>query len=182
MGRIYTELSQEHIDFIECQHLFFTGSAPGEGRINISPKGMDTLRVLDAHTVGYLDLTGFGAETAAHVREDGRLTFMFCSFEGRPLILRLYGRGELRRPSDDGWEALSRRFPDHPGGRQVVLLHVESVQTSCGFGVPLMDYRGEREEYGRWEAKKGEEGLLQYQRDKNRESIDGLPTGLGEAD
>jgi len=182
MGKFYRKLNDQLVEFIENQPIFFTGTAPRDGRVNLSPKGMDTLRVLDDATVGYLDLTGSGAETAAHIRENGRLTLMFCSFNGNPLILRLYGRGELVRPGAPGWEALRARFPDYPGARQVVVQHVESVQTSCGFGVPLMGYEGQREELLRWTEKKGEAGLRRYVAEKNRESIDGLPTGLGEPD
>ncbi len=179
MARFFEQLTPELTAFIGRQRLFFVATAPREGRVNVSPKGMDSLRVLDAKTVAYLDLTGSGAETAAHVQENGRLTLMCCSFEAEPLILRLYGRGELLRPDLPSWAALKARFPDHPGARQIVVLHVEAVQTSCGFGVPLYDHAGERGELAAWAQRKGEAGLREYRRQKNALSIDGLPTGLG---
>lgn len=180
MARFFDALTPELTEFIRRQKLFFVASAAAAGRVNVSPKGLDTLRVLDDRTVAWLDLTGSGAETAAHVRENGRLTLMFCSFEGDPLILRLYGRGELVRPDAAGWPALARHFGDYPGVRQIVLLHVESLQTSCGAGVPLFDHVGERGELLDWLAKKGPEGAAEYRRRKNRVSIDGLATGFGE--
>jgi Pyridoxamine 5'-phosphate oxidase len=180
MARFYDKLVPELGDFVARQKVFFVATAPREGRVNLSPKGTDSLRVLDEHAVGYLDLTGSGAETAAHVHQDGRLTIMFCSFTAEPLILRLYGRGEIALPGSARWTQLRPRFPDLPGGRQIVLLHVESAQTSCGFGVPLFGYAGERGRLGDWAAKKGEAGLARYRSEKNRFSIDGLPTGLGE--
>lgn len=169
-------------DFIARQQMFFTATAPlaGDGRINLSPKGMDTFRVLSESEVAYLDLTGSGNETAAHVHENGRLTIMFCSFDEKPLILRLYGRGELILPPDQQWDGLIGNFEQLPGQRQIIRLHIESVQTSCGFGVPLYAFRGERETLRQWGEKKGADGVLQYQRDKNHTSIDGLPTGWRE--
>jgi hypothetical protein len=178
MARFFDALSPEHTDFISRQKVFFIATAPEQGRINLSPKGLDSLRVLDPNTVAYLDITGSGAETAAHLRVAARMTMMFCSFEQNALILRLYGRGEGVLPSDLRWPELSRRFPDHPGARQVVLLHVDSLQTSCGAGLPLMDYQGERGTLLEWNRKKGPQGIAAYQREKNAVSIDGLPTGL----
>jgi hypothetical protein len=182
MGKMRDALDPALIEFIGRQQLFFVASAPDEGRINLSPKGLDCLRVLDDRTVAYLDLTGSGAETAAHVRANGRLTMMFCSFAAEPLILRLYGRGELVRPGEPAWTALAARFPVQPSARQIILLHVQSVQTSCGYGVPLFDFSGQRTGLVEWAEKKGADGLAAYRRDRNRLSIDGLPTGLGEAD
>ena len=178
MARFYTELNDSHRSFIERQHIFFTATAPASGRINLSPKGMDSFRVLDNKTAGYLDLTGSGNETAAHLRENERFTLMFCSFEGDPLILRLYGQGRVIRRQDADWADRRPAFPDLPGERQIILMHIESVQTSCGYAVPLMDYRGERDTLARWAVKKGTRGLLDYWREKNCVSIDGLPTGL----
>jgi len=181
MARFYERLNTELETFIGRQHVFFTASAPRVGgHVNLSPKGMDSFRVLDPNTVAYLDVTGSGAETAAHVRENGRLTVMFCSFEAKPLILRLYGSGEVLLPADPGWAMNRPLFPDHPGARAIVLLHVSEIQTSCGFGVPLMAYQGERGDLVHWARKKGEEGLRRYRREKNRESMDGLPSGFGE--
>ena len=178
MARFYPELNESHLAFIAHQPVFFTATAPASGRINLSPKGMDSFRVLDEKTAGYLDLTGSGNETAAHLRENGRFTLMFCSFEGDPLILRLYGKGDVIRRQDADWSKWRPAFPDLPGERQIILMRIESVQTSCGYAVPLMDYRGERNTLARWAEKKGTIGLLDYWREKNSVSIDGLPTGL----
>jgi Pyridoxamine 5'-phosphate oxidase len=166
--------------FIRRQKVFFTATVPREGRINLSPKGMDSLRVLDPRTIAWLDLTGSGNETAAHLRENGRITLMFCAFEGEPLILRLYGKGEVISPRDPEWPLLSALFPALPGVRQIMRLQVESLQTSCGFAVPLFVYRGDRNQLTQWAVRKGEVGLGQYRQEKNRTSIDGLPTGLME--
>jgi hypothetical protein len=128
--------------------------------------------------VAYLDLTGSGNETAAHLKHDGRMTMMWCSFDVDPLILRLYGRGRAVRRQDAEWGALRKQFPDLPGERQIIMLDIDSVQTSCGYAVPMYDSRGERDTLARWAEKKGGVGLLQYWREKNQVSIDGLPTGL----
>jgi hypothetical protein len=178
MARFYQVLEDRHRDFISAQKLFFTATAPADGRINLSPKGMDSLRVLDSKRVAYLDLTGSGTETAAHLRHDGRMTLMFCSFDAEPLILRLYGRGHVVRRQDAAWAELRRHFPALAGERQLIVLDIDSVQTSCGYAVPLFDYRGERDTLARWAEKKGPTGLLDYWREKNTLSIDGLPTGL----
>jgi len=181
MARFYPALEDRHRDFIAAQKLFFTATAPADGRINLSPKGMDSLRVLNPKRVAYLDLTGSGNETAAHLRHDGRMTVMFCSFDAEPLILRLYGRGQTVRRQDAAWAELRRHFPALPGERQLIVLDIDSVQTSCGYAVPLFDYRGERDTLARWAEKKGPTGLLDYWREKNTVSIDGLPTGLLES-
>ena len=178
MAKFYSALTEDLIDFIRAQHLFFTGTAAADGRINVSPKGLQTLRILDPHRVAYLDLTGSSAETAAHLRADGRLTIMFCSFDDAPLILRLYGTGSLIMPEEEEWSELYRLFPPIPGARQILVLNIESVQTSCGFGVPRFEFNGERDDLVNWANKKGEAGLRQYRADKNRISIDGLPTGV----
>ena len=178
MAKFYAELSEDLRDFIARQHLFFTATASGEGRINLSPKGMDSFRCLDAHTVAYLDVTGSGNETAAHLFADGRITLMFCSFDTQPVILRLYGQGRVIRPRDTEWNALSRHFPSLAGTRQIMVIRVESVQTSCGYGVPLYQYKGERDTLLRWAEKKGPQGLVDYWHEKNQVSIDGLPTRL----
>lgn len=180
MARFYPQLDDNLRDFIRRQHIFFVATAPNSGRISLSPKGLDTLRILDEKRIAWLDLTGSGNETAAHLLENGRMTLMFCSFEGDHLILRLYGRGRAIRPLDPEWEALFPQFPAFPGVRQIILLEIESLQTSCGAGVPLYQYRGEREALLRWVEKKGEQGVRDYQYEKNRVSIDGLPTGLFE--
>ena len=180
MARFYSELQASHQNFIRAQPIFFTATAPRTGRINLSPKGMDSFRILSPRQVGYVDLTGSGNETAAHLRENGRFTLMFCSFSADPLILRLYGRGQVIRRQDFEWPALRTKFPRLPGGRQIILMDVESVQTSCGYAVPLMNHAGERDTLARWSEKKGATGLLDYWRDKNQVSIDGLATGLFE--
>ena len=178
MAKFYEAITDEIRDFIAAQKVFFTATAPREGRVNLSPKGLDTFRVLDDKTVGYLDLTGSGNETAAHLADDGRLTIMMCSFDAKPVILRLYGRGQAVRPRDAEWANLRPHFPEMPGERQIILLHIESLQTSCGFAVPVLGVPEERPLLLQWSEKKGTEGVAQYQREKNQVSIDGLPTHL----
>lgn len=178
MARFYPALEDKHRAFIAAQKLFFTASGTATSRLNLSPKGMDSLRVLSDRRVAYLDLTGSGNETAAHLRHDGRLTLMWCSFDADPLILRLYGRGRAVRRQDADWAALRRHFPDLPGERQIIVLDIDSVQTSCGYAVPMYTYAGERETLSRWAEKKGPTGLVDYWREKNQVSIDGLPTDL----
>jgi hypothetical protein len=178
MARFYPALDARHRAFIAAQKLFFTATGTADSRLNLSPKGMDSLRVLSDTRVAYLDLTGSGNETAAHLKHDGRMTLMLCSFDADPLILRLYGRGRAVRRQDSEWRELRPQFPDLPGERQLIVLDVEAVQTSCGYAVPRFDYRGERDTLARWAEKKGEAGLADYWREKNRRSIDGLPTGL----
>ena len=178
MAKFYSALNDDLRAFIARQQLFFTASAAPAGRINLSPKGLDSLRCLDDHTVAYLDLTGSGNETAAHLRADGRLTLMFCSFDAQPLILRLYGRGRVVRPRDADWPALLQHFNPLPGARQIIVLTLEGAQTSCGYGVPRYQLIGERETLRRWAENKGPQGIADYWRDKNQVSIDGLPTHL----
>jgi Pyridoxamine 5'-phosphate oxidase len=180
MGKFYTEITPELKEFIAEQQMFFVATAAAAGRINLSSKGVDTLRQLDAHAVAYLDLTGSGNETAAHIAADGRLTMMFCSFAGKAWILRLYGKGEVVPLDSDRGRELHRLFGSVPGERQIIVLHVESAQTSCGMAVPLYEYRQQRNELIAWAEKKGMEGLKEYRRNKNAVSIDGLPTGLAE--
>src|SRR5215470_1811968 len=146
MAKFFDELNDTLREFIARQHLFFHATAPNSGRINLSPKGLDTFRVLGNKRVGYLDLTGSECETAAHIAENGRLTMMFCSFEDKPLILRLYGRGRVVRPRDAEWQDLRPHFPQLPGERQIILLDIESIMTTCGFAVPLFEYKGDRSE------------------------------------
>ncbi|MCE7945845.1 MAG: pyridoxamine 5'-phosphate oxidase family protein [Chloroflexi bacterium CFX4] len=184
MAKVHEQITDELRAWIEQQRLFFVASAPltADGHINLSPKGHDCLRVLDAHTVGYLDLTGSGNETSAHILENGRLTLMWCAFEGAPRILRLFGRGEVVLRDTPRWAALAPHFPlaSDVGARQIVLNHVERVQTSCGFAVPLFTYEGERDALRKWSAVKGEAGVSAYWEEKNVQSIDGLPTPLGQ--
>lgn len=180
MAQFFEQLNEKLIDFIRAQPVFFVATAAPSGRVNCSPKGMDTLRVLDERTVAYLDLTGSGAETSAHIRADGRLTIMFCSFAEQPLILRLYGHGEVIVPTDSRWNNLIANFPSFLGQRQIILLKIESLQTSCGFGVPRMELIQTRPTLDEWACKKGEAGLADYRARKNHTSIDGLPTGVAE--
>jgi hypothetical protein len=183
MAKQFAQLEPAHREFILRQRVFFTGSAAADGRVNVSPKGMDTLRVLDDWSVAYLDLTGSGNETATHVRATGRLTLMFCAFEGPPMILRLYGTGRiLPRGGADYARLLAAEFggAEIPGARQIVALNVDLVQTSCGYAVPFMDFKAERPGLVNWAQTKGEDGLRVYRAEKNVRSLDGLPTGLGE--
>jgi len=178
MAKFYSELDDTLRSFIAAQKLFFVATAPDTGRISLSPKGLDSLRVLDNKRVAYLDLTGSGNETAAHLRQNGRMTLMFCAFEGEPLILRLYGLGRTVHQNEPEWDELVAGFPHYPGIRQIMVLDIDSLQTSCGAGVPLFDYQGERDKLLRWAEKKGDDGIRAYWAEKNRTSIDGLPTGL----
>ncbi len=164
--------------FIAEQKMFFVATAPRRGRLNLSPKGMDTFRCLSPNRVAYLDLTGSGNETAAHLKDDGRLTVMFCSFGPKPMILRLYGDGQVVQPGEPEWAELAAEFELLPGTRQIIVQQVESVQTSCGFGVPVFEAAQERDTLRVASEKKGEQGLVDYRRKKNLVSIDGLPTGL----
>ena len=169
--------------FIERQHIFFTATAAASSRINLSPKGSDSFRVLGPNLVAYLDQTGSGNEAAAHLLADGRMTIMFCAFEGAPMILRLYGRGRSLAHGTSAYQSIladSFGGEEPPGARQIVLLDVELVQTSCGYSVPLMEYKEERPILKNWALKKGLQGIRQYWRDKNTKSIDDLPTGMTE--
>jgi hypothetical protein len=177
MGTAFDSISPDHRALIGTQHVFFVATAPLErdGHVNVSPKGMDTFRVLSPNRVAYLDLTGSGNETAAHLVQNGRITIMFCAFEGKPVVLRLYGRGRAARPGSAEWAELSPLFPALPGARQVVVVDVTRVQTSCGFAVPLMTFERERDTLVRWAESKGDDGLRGYREQKNQKSIDGLP-------
>ncbi len=176
MGQKYTEIAPKMVDFIRRQRLFFVATAAADGRVNLSPKGLDSLRVLDARRVAWLNVTGSGNETGSHVRELPRMTLMFCAFEGSPMILRLYGTARVIHPYDPEWEVLYPCFTPQLGARQIFDLAVDLVHTSCGMGVPLFDYAGEREQLAAWAEKKGETGIRDYWREKNRFSLDGKPT------
>lgn len=180
MAKIHPEITPELREWIEAQKMFFTASATAQSHVNVSPKGIDTLRILDENSVAYLDLTGSGNETAAHLRADGRLTLMFCAFEGAPQILRLYGRGQIVALDSTRGQELHQLFPTIAGERHLVVLDVERVQTSCGFAVPLFDFVEQRDLLVNWAQKQGEERMKAYRREKNALSIDGLPTGLSE--
>lgn len=178
MAKFYPELTDSLEQFIAAQKLFFTATAPAQGRVNLSPKGIDTFRCLDRQTVAYLDLTGSGNETSAHLQENSRITLMFCSFGDTPLILRIYGHGQVVRSHHSEWQSLHAHFPNLPGERQIIVIHIDTVQTSCGHGVPVYGFQRDRDNLLTWAEKKGEAGLQQYWREKNQISIDGLPTGL----
>jgi hypothetical protein len=183
MAKQFQSIESNHRDFIQQQRVFFVASAAAEGRVNVSPKDGAALRILSENTVAYLDQTGSGNETAAHLRANGRLTLMFCAFAGPPLILRLYGHGKtLCRGGRAYSDLLASAFAneERPGSRQIVVLDIDLLQTSCGYGVPLFEYVDERPTLTRWAEAKGEERLEEYRRLKNGFSIDGLPTGLFE--
>ena len=181
MGKVYDGIDERWREWIGAQHLFFVSTAPNEGgHVNNSPKGLDSLRILGEREVAYLDLIGSGAETIAHLRENGRITLLFCAFEGPPKTLRLYGRGEVCEPGDPGWDELSSRFPVYVSARAIIHIQLERIQDSCGYGVPLMDFREARPQLASWADRKGPEGLRQYQLDNNLESLDGLPALRGE--
>jgi len=178
MAKFFDALTDGIIDFIGEQKMFFIATAPHEGRINLSPKGMNTFRVLDTKTVAYLDLTGSGNETSAHIKDDGRVTIMMCSFSQKPLILRLYGHGKVIRPAHPEWTNYFRYFTAIPGQRQIVVTTIESIQTSCGFAVPVFELKEERQMLVEFACRLGEEKIEEYRTTKNIQSIDGLPTGL----
>jgi len=174
VAEFYDHITDKLADFISTQPMFFVATATAAGRINLSPKGMDSFRVLGPNHAAYLDLTGSGNETAAHLQHDGRITVMFNSFTRNPLILRLYGRGTNITPDSPDWADLSGHFPALPGARQIISITVESVQTSCGYGVPEMDLVNERQTLLKWAESKGPEGLARYRAENNEVSIDGL--------
>lgn len=179
MAKHHPCITEELAAFIAAQPMFFVATAPDEGRINLSPKGLDgCLRVLGPDRVAWLNLTGSGNETAAHLRQNGRITLMFCAFTGAPMILRLYGQGRVVHRRDPDWAELDGLFSPYAGKRQIVVVEVTSVITSCGFAVPRMDLVEQRPTLPDWAERKGEEGIRQYWRDKNATSFDGLPTGL----
>ena len=178
MGKQYTQLSDHLTDFIARQKIFFVGTAAADGRVNVSPKGMDTLRVVSANRVVWLNLTGSGNETAAHLLEQSRITLMFCAFEGDPLILRLYGHARALHPRDSEWAALLPLFPNLNGSRQVVDVAIDLVQTSCGMAVPFLDFKSGRDQLEKWADKKGAQGVREYWEEKNQISLDGKPTHI----
>ncbi len=178
MGQKYPELSEKHIEFIAQQKLFFVGTATADSRVNISPKGMDSFRVVDSKRVVWLNVTGSGNETAAHIQSNPRMTIMFCGFEGPPLILRLYGTAKVIHKDSANWHELYKLFPSLPGARQIFDLEVDLVQSSCGMAVPYFSYESDRELLSDWAAKKGDEGIKEYWAEKNQFSLDGIPTNI----
>ena len=178
MAKFYDKLTSRLQEFIKNQKIFFVATAPKNGRINLSPKGMDSLRVVGENRILWLNVTGSGNETAAHLLENDRITIMMCFFEGAPNILRIYGKGKAIHPNDQEWDTVIHLFPETPGTRQIFDIRVESAQTSCGMSIPFFDYKGEREQLNDWAKEKGEDGIEQYWEDRNLTSIDGKPTGL----
>ncbi|MDD9744464.1 MAG: pyridoxamine 5'-phosphate oxidase family protein [Marinovum algicola] len=178
MGKQFEALSDAHRDFIAAQHMFFCGTAAAEGRVNISPKGMDSLRVLGPNRIVWLNMTGSGNETAGHLARDPRMTLMWCSFDKRPQILRTYGRARTLHRDAADWDDMIARFGDRLGARQIYDLSIDMVQTSCGYSIPFMDFTGERDTLTRWGEDRGAEGIRDYWASRNRETIDGLPTGI----
>lgn len=180
MGKEKTQISEEHREFIERQHMFFVCTAPlsDNGHINLSPKGFNCFRILSPTQVGYLDIVGSGNETSAHLLENGRITFMFCAFDGPPKILRLYGKGRTVLPGEEEWNELSEQFTILPATRQIIVSDIFKVKSSCGFGVPLYNYEGERDHAIKWAENKGEDGLEAYKKEKNMISLDGLLTPI----
>ena len=181
MGKFHQSITPVHVAFIEKQHIFFVATAPLSevGRINLSPKGLNCFKVLSENTVAYMDLISSGNETSAHTLENGRITFMFTSFEANPMIMRLYGQGFTVLPESSQWVEYTPHFAIYPSTRQIIVATIDLVQTSCGFGVPLYDYKGERDIHFKWAATKGATGLNEYIQQNNLISLDGLPTNLG---
>lgn len=178
MGTQYDSLSDAHISFIRSQHIFFVGSAAQNGRVNISPKGMDSLRVMDANRIIWRNLTGSGNETAGHLAEVNRITLMWCGFEKVPMILRAYGTARTLYPRDTEFDAFNADFPPSHGARQIYDVTIEMVQKSCGYAVPFMDYAGDRDVLKNWAEKQGSDGIQSYWKDRNQTTIDGKPTGI----
>lgn len=180
MAKVFDSITDNLQRFIAAQQLFFVATAPfaADGHVNLSPKGLDSFRILSPNQVAYLDVTGSGNETSAHLQENGRITFMFCAFQEPPLILRLYGKGQTILPEAPEWAEVSALFSLLPGTRQIIVATIDRVQTSCGMGVPLYESLSQRDSLLKWAEKKGEEGLHNYQQQENRVSIDGLPAPL----
>ncbi|MCP4439494.1 MAG: pyridoxamine 5'-phosphate oxidase family protein [Aureispira sp.] len=178
MAKFFDEISSTLADFIREQKIFFVSTATADSRINLSPKGMDSFRVVNSKSIIWLNLTGSGNETAAHLLLNNRMTIMFCAFEGKPLILRLYGKAKIYHPRDVEYQEYIQFFPTLAGSRQIIQMDIDSVQTSCGYAVPFMDYKEERTQLKSWAEKQGKERIEQYWEDKNQSSIDGLPTQI----
>jgi hypothetical protein len=182
MAKTYALIDGKLRAFIDKQKMFFVATAPlaPDGHINLSPKGLaGTFAILDGRTIAYLDLTGSGVETIAHLRDNGRVCVMFCAFDGPPRIVRIHGNGDVVEPHDEEFASLNEHFDDYPGVRSIIRVRASRISDSCGYGVPLYGYEGERDQLQRWAERKGEEGVAQYQRDNNTESLDGLPSLLG---
>lgn len=183
MGKTYDGITDELAEFIRGQHVFFVATAPlsSTGHVNVSPKGQDTFTILDRRCVAYQDFSGSGAETIAHVKQNGRITIMFCAFEGRPLIVRLYGQGQVYERGSAEFSQLNKHFTHDLGVRSIIRTEVTRIQDSCGFGVPFYEFVKPRDTLLKWVERKGEEGLAKYRQENNMKSIDGLPA-LGSFD
>ncbi len=180
MAKQFVGFEPAHEAFIREQAIYFVATAAPDGRVNVSPKGRDSLRVLGPNQLVWRNLTGSGNETAAHLLKANRMTVMWCSFTTRPLILRAYGTASVVHRGEPGWDMLDGHFPPEPGARQVFDMAVDLVQTSCGYAVPFMEFRAERDTLVKWAEDRGEDGIERYWQEKNRQSIDGFPTGLPE--
>ncbi|MDH7445884.1 pyridoxamine 5'-phosphate oxidase family protein [Aquimarina sp. 2201CG14-23] len=178
MGKKLKALNKDLVEFIKTQKLFFVGTAAHEGRVNISPKGMDTFRILNHKKIIWLNLTGSGNETAAHLLKNNRMTILFCAFEGKPMILRLYGEAKIFHKRDQKYDEYISLFPKTPGSRQIIEMHIDLVQTSCGYAVPFMDFKEERTQLKSWAEKQGKDRIEQYWKEKNAKSIDGFETNI----
>ena len=178
MGKQHTAITGDIAAFISRQKMFIVGTAGSEGRINVSPKGMDSLRVLGPDRIVWLNLTGSGNETATHVQENGRMTLMWCAFDGPPMILRCYGQARAIHVDDPEWGDLIAELNPLPGARQIFDVSVDLVQTSCGFGVPLFDFEGQRDQLTKWAQVKGDKGVRAYWEKNNQTSLDGKPTNI----
>ncbi len=181
MGKVFDHIPEAQIKFIQEQKMFFVATAPihQDFHINVSPKGLDTFCVIHKNLVGYIDFVGSGNETSAHLLENGRITCMFCSFDKSPMILRLYGQGKVVLPHTEEWQTYAQHFKDYPHARQIILIDVNRVQTSCGYGIPIFEFKQDRTTLIDWAEKKGDLGLANYKEEKNSVSIDGLKTHLG---
>ncbi|ASM72696.1 MULTISPECIES: pyridoxamine 5'-phosphate oxidase family protein [Roseobacteraceae] len=182
MGKQFDRIEQDHADFIAAQHMFFVGSAADTGHVNISPKGMDSLRVLSPNRIVWRNLTGSGNETAAHLALHNRITLMWCGFEKRPMIMRAYGTARTLHPRDADFASLNAQFPPALGTRQIYDVTVDMLQTSCGYAVPYYDHAGPRDTLQKWAEDKGPDGLSTYWADRNQTSINGLPTHILDTD
>ena len=178
MAKRIDHITSELKGFIKKQKIFFVGTAAEEGRVNISPKGIDTFRVLGDNKIIWLNLTGSGNETAAHLLKNNRMTILFCAFEEKPLILRLYGKAKIYHKRDQGYDKHVNLFPKIVGSRQIIEMDVDMVQTSCGFAVPFMDFKEERTTLNTWAEKQGKDKIEKYWSDKNTQSIDGFETKI----
>ena len=178
MGKKLLKITTDLQDFIKNQKIFFVGTAAEDGRVNVSPKGHDTLRVLSANKLVWLNLTGSGNETAAHLLKNDRMTIMFCAFEGKPLILRLYGHAKIYHERDKKFHDYITLFKENTGSRQIIELNVDLVQTSCGYSIPFMDFKEERGQLNSWSKKQGKEKIEAYWKEKNTKSIDGFETNI----